>query len=97
MMPTMIRMMPITPIGFIGSECAASAEEVDDQDYNREHEQNVNESAQRVRADKTNRTLAQFFVRRLQINHQIPADPPEPNHRPSADDIEGDFGRRARF
>jgi hypothetical protein len=53
MMPTMIRMMPITPIGFIGSECAASAEEVDDQDYNREHEQNVNESAQRVRADQT--------------------------------------------
>src|SRR5438477_13181505 len=52
-MPTMIKMMPIMPAGFIGLKCASAAEEVDDQDYNREHEQNMNESAQGVRTDQT--------------------------------------------
>jgi hypothetical protein len=41
------------PAGFIWLECAASAEKVDDQDYNRDHEQNVNESAHGVRSDQT--------------------------------------------
>ena len=42
------------PAGFIGLERAASAEEIDDQDYNREYEQKMNESAQGVRTDQTN-------------------------------------------
>jgi len=61
MMPTMIRMMPIMPAGFIGLERAASAEEVDDQNYNREHEQNMNESAQGVRTDQTHQPEHQQY------------------------------------
>jgi hypothetical protein len=49
------------PAGFIRLECAASAEEIDDQDYNREYEQKMNESAQGVRTDQTNQPEHQQY------------------------------------
>jgi len=45
MMPTMIKIIPTMPAGFIGLEGPPAADEVDDQDHDRDHEQNVNESA----------------------------------------------------
>src|SRR6202040_1878134 len=53
MMPTIIKMIPIMPAGFIGLQSPPAADEVDDQNHDRDYEQNVNESAHRVRTDQT--------------------------------------------
>ena len=46
-------MIPIMPAGFIGLQSPPAADEVDDQNHDRDYEQNVNESAHRVRTDQT--------------------------------------------
>ena len=47
--------------------------------------------------DKADRSLAQFFVGRLKIDHQISMHPPKPSHCACADDIQRDFCRRPCF
>jgi len=44
MMPTIIKMIPIMPAGFIGLQ-SPPRDEVDDQNHDRDYEQDVNESA----------------------------------------------------
>jgi hypothetical protein len=53
MMPTTIRMIPTMAVGFIGAslQWAAALDQIDNQHHNRNDEQDVNESAQRVGAD----------------------------------------------
>ena len=53
--------------------------------------------APRQLRDKADCSLAQFFVRRLKIDHQISAHPPQPSHCACADDIQRDFCRRPCF
>jgi len=44
-MPMMIKMTPTMPAGRIGLERPPAADEVDNQNHDRDHEQDVNESA----------------------------------------------------
>jgi len=55
MMPATMRMMPIMPAGFMKSRPlypASAGHEIDNQHHDREHEQDVNESTHRVRANE---------------------------------------------
>ena len=54
-------------------------------------------TAPRQLRDKADRSLAQFFVGRLKIDHQISTHPPQPSHHACADDIQRDFCRRSCF
>ena len=53
--------------------------------------------AARQLRDKADRSRAQFFVRRLKIDHQISAHPPQPSHYACTYDIQRDFCRRPCF
>src|SRR5260370_5390930 len=55
MMPTTMRIMPTMPAGFIGTRLQGTPalNQIDNQHHNGEHEQDVNESAQRVGADQS--------------------------------------------
>jgi hypothetical protein len=54
-MPTMMRMMPIIPAGFTGRmlQRATAANQLDNENDQRDHEQEMNVSAQNMEADET--------------------------------------------
>ena len=54
-MPTMIRMMPIIPAGFTARmlQRSATGDQLDNENDQRDHEQEMNVSAENVEPDKT--------------------------------------------
>src|SRR5882724_11807715 len=54
-------------------------------------------TAPRQLRDKADCSLAQFFVGRLKIDHQISMHPSQPSHYACTDDIQRDFCRRPCF